>query len=68
MVSLPIIREGDDGLDMLCIDGDVESNGNTDIFMFNVICSDTLTRIKRIQSEIVKAGKECPDMYHMRKR
>lgn len=56
--------EGDDGLDMLCIDGDVESNGNTDIFMFNVICSDTLTRIKRIQSEIVKAGKECPDMYH----
>ena len=56
--------EGDDGLDMLCIDGDVEPTGNTDIFMFNVICSDTLSRIKRIQSEIAKAGKECPDMYH----
>lgn len=56
--------EGDDGLNMLCIDGDVEPTGNTDIFMFNVICSDTLTRIKRIQSEIGRAGKECPDMYH----
>lgn len=56
--------QGDDGFNMLCIDGDVEPTGNTDIFMFNVICSDTLTRIKRIQSEIVKAGKECPDMYH----
>ena len=56
--------EGDDGLDMLCIDGDVEPTGNTDIFMFNVICSNTLTRIKRIQSEIAKVGKECPDMYH----
>lgn len=56
--------KGDDGLDMLCIDDDVEPTGNTDIFMFNVICSDTLTHIKRIQHKIAKAGKECPDMYH----
>ena len=56
--------EGDDGLDTLCIDGDVEPTDNIHIFRFNVIRSDTLTRIKRIQHEIIKAGKECPDMYH----
>ena len=56
--------EGDDGLDTLCIDGDVEPTDNIHIFRFNVMRSDTLTRIKRIQHEIVKAGKVCPDMYH----
>ena len=56
--------EGDDGLDTLCIDGDAEPTDNIHIFRFNVIRSDTLTRIKRIQHEIVKAGKVCPDMYH----
>lgn len=56
--------EGDDGLDMLCIDGDIEPTDNIHIFRFNVICSDALTRIKRIQREIVKDGKVCPDMYH----
>ena len=55
--------KGDDGLDKLCIDGDVEPTDNTHIFIFNVICSNTLTRIKRIQREIVKAGKDCPNMY-----
>lgn len=56
--------EGDDEFDMLCIDGDVEPTANIHIFRFNVISSDTLTRIKRIQSIIVKNGKECPGMYH----
>lgn len=56
-------KEGDDGLDMLYVDGDIEPTDNTQIFRFNVICSDTLTRIKQIQREIVKAGKDCPDIY-----
>lgn len=55
--------EGDDGLDMLCIEGDVGRTDNTHVFRFNVICSDTLTRIKHLQSEIIKAGKDCPNMY-----
>ena len=56
-------KEGDDGLDMLYVDGYIEPTDNIQIFRFNVICSDTLTRIKQIQREIVKAGKDCPDIY-----
>ena len=55
--------KGEDGVDILYIDGDVKPTGNIHVFRFNVIYSDTLTRIKQIQQEIIKADKECPELY-----